>query len=51
MEKEDVRTEYQNTKRDIANLLGFFECELGKMPQEIDWTHVGNLKLYMPTIC
>jgi hypothetical protein len=44
MAKKDVKTEYQNAKSDIANLLGFFECELGKTPQEIDWTHVGSLK-------
>jgi len=44
MAKEDVKTEYQNAKSDITNLLGFFECELGKTPQEIDWTHVGSLK-------
>ena len=44
MAKEDVKTEYQNAKSDIANLLGFFECELGKTPQEIHWGHVGDLK-------
>ena len=44
MAKEDVKTEYENAKSDIANLLGFFECELGKTPQEIDWTHVGSLR-------
>jgi hypothetical protein len=42
--KEDAKTEYETAKSDIANLLGFFECELGKTPQEIDWTHVGSLK-------
>ena len=44
MAKEDVKTEYENAKNDIANILGFFECELGKQPQEIDWTHVGSLR-------
>ena len=44
MAKEDVKTEYQNAKSDIANLLGFFECELGKAPKEINWGHVGDLK-------
>ena len=44
MAKEDVKTEYETAKSDIANLLGFFECELGKTPQEIDWTHVGSLR-------
>lgn len=44
MAKEDVKTEYQNAKNDIANLLGFFECELGKAPKEINWGHVGDLK-------
>ena len=44
MAKQDVKTEYENAKSDIANLLGFFECELGKTPKEIDWTHVGSLR-------
>jgi hypothetical protein len=44
MAKEDVKTEYQNAKSDIANLLGFFECELGKAPKEINWNHVGDMK-------
>jgi hypothetical protein len=44
MAKQDAKTEYETAKSDIANLLGFFECELGKTPQEIDWTHVGSLR-------
>ena len=44
MAKEDVKIEYQKAKSDIANLMGFFECELGKTPQEIHWGHVGDLK-------
>lgn len=44
MAKEDVKTEYQNAQSDIANLLGFFECELGKTPKEINWGHVGSLR-------
>lgn len=44
MATNDVKTEYENAKNDIANLLGFFECELGKQPKELHWGHVGNLK-------
>lgn len=44
MAKEDAKTEYETAKSDIANLLGFFECELSKTPKEINWTHVGSLK-------
>ena len=44
MATRDVKTEYQAAKSDIANLLGFFECELGKQPKELHWDHVGNLK-------
>ena len=44
MAKEDVKTEYQTIQSDIANLLGFFECELGKQPKDLHWGHVGNLR-------
>ena len=44
MAKQDVKTEYETAKSDIANLLGFFECELGKTPKEINLGHVGDLK-------
>lgn len=35
--------EYKKAKFDIANLLGWFECELGKELKEVDWSHVGSL--------
>ena len=44
MAARDLKTEYQAAKSDIANLLGFFECELGKEPNELHWGHLGNLK-------
>lgn len=44
MAKQDVKTEYQNAKSDIANLLGFFECELGKEPKNLNWVHVEELR-------
>jgi hypothetical protein len=44
MATKDVKTEYQTAKSDVANLLGFFECELGKQPKELHWGHVGSLK-------
>jgi hypothetical protein len=44
MAKEDVKTEYQTVQSDIANLLGFFECQLGKQPKDLHWGHVGNLR-------
>lgn len=43
MAKEDAQTAYTQAKTDIANLLGWFECELNKTPGKIDWTHVGSL--------
>lgn len=43
MATNDVKTQYENAKEDIANLLGFFECELEKQPEKIDWSHVGTL--------
>lgn len=49
MATQDAKTEYQNAKSDIANLLGFFECELGKCklgnaPHDINWAQVGDMK-------
>ena len=35
---------YATARSDIANLLGWFECELAKRPQSIDWGHVGSLQ-------
>jgi hypothetical protein len=39
----NVNDEYKKAKIHIANILGWFECELQKEPQEIDWSHVGSL--------
>lgn len=43
MAKQDAKTAYETAKKDIANLLGWFECELAKERATIDWTHVGTL--------
>ena len=43
MAKQDVKTEYETAKSDIANLLGWFECELQKEPEAIQWPRVGTL--------
>ena len=43
MAKQDVKTAYETTKKDIANLLGWFECELSKEPANINWAQVGTL--------
>ena len=37
----------KNTRQDIGNLMGWLECELGKLPQTNDtlnWAQVGELK-------
>jgi hypothetical protein len=43
MATQDVKTAYETAKNDIANLLGFFECELSKEFDTLDWGHVGTL--------
>lgn len=43
MADKDVKTEYKNAKNDIANLLGWFECELEKEPATLNWAHLGDL--------
>jgi hypothetical protein len=40
---EKLRTAYTEAKADIANLLGWFECELQKQPANLNWAHVGTL--------
>ena len=42
--KQEAKKAYDNAKNDIANLLGFFECEIGKTPDKINWGHVGTLE-------
>ena len=44
MATKDVKTAYDNAKTDIANLLGFFECELEKERTVIQWGWVASLK-------
>ena len=44
MAKEDVKTEYQTVHSDIANLLEFFDRQLGKQPKALHWCPVGNLR-------
>jgi SpoVK/Ycf46/Vps4 family AAA+-type ATPase len=34
---------YRTAKFDIANLLGWFECELSRTHETIDWADVGSL--------
>lgn len=40
---KDAKAAYDRAKNDIANLLGFFECELQKEPTEVNWAHTGTL--------
>lgn len=40
---ELLKKSYANTKADIANLLGWFDCELEKEPEKLNWAHVGSL--------
>ena len=44
MATQDAKTAYDNAKNDIANLLGYFECELQKEPDKLNWGHVGTLE-------
>ncbi|HRT51978.1 MAG TPA: hypothetical protein P5279_15930 [Anaerohalosphaeraceae bacterium] len=44
MVKRDAKREYENTRSDIANLMGFFECELDKERTDILWGDVADLK-------
>ena len=43
MEKPDVKKAYKTAKGDIANLLGWFECELAKKPETVQWPLVDSL--------
>ena len=38
-----LKTAHESAKADIANLLGWFECELDKEPADLNWGHVGSL--------
>ncbi len=43
MATQDVKTAYDAAKNDIANLLGFFECELSKERTVVQWGWIGTL--------
>ncbi|MCE5185094.1 MAG: hypothetical protein LLF76_03095 [Planctomycetaceae bacterium] len=43
MSNQDAKTAYAAARKDIANLLGFFECEMGKDRQDVNWAHVGDM--------
>ncbi|MDH4201478.1 MAG: hypothetical protein OEV87_01115 [Phycisphaerae bacterium] len=40
---EKMKTAYNEAKTDIANLLGWFECEMQKEPAKLNWAHIGTL--------
>jgi len=42
--KDHKERAIKNTKADIANLMGFLECEMAKQPEDMDWARIGNLK-------
>ena len=39
-----LKKAYAETKADIGNLLGWFECELEKNPTSLNWGHLGSLE-------
>ena len=41
--EEKMKNAYTEAKSDIANLLGWFECELQKEPTNLNWGQVGTL--------
>ena len=43
MANADLTKAYDSVKTDIANLLGWFECELDKQPTDLNWARVGSL--------
>ena len=43
MANAELKKAYDSAKTDIANLLGWFECELDKEPADLNWAHVGSL--------
>ena len=40
---QTARQAYDAAMADIANLMGWLECELDKTPETIQWPHVGSL--------
>lgn len=41
---QEIAARYNTVKNDIANLLGFFECELSKERPVLDWSSIGTLQ-------
>jgi hypothetical protein len=41
---QEINDRYNAVKTDIANLLGFFECELSKDKPVLDWSGIGTLQ-------
>ena len=41
---QEIKDRYNTVKNDIANLLGFFECELTKEKPILDWSSIGTLQ-------
>lgn len=41
---QEIKDRYNTVKNDIANLLGFFECELTKEKPILDWSSLGTLQ-------
>ena len=44
MENTDAKKACDEAKADIANLLGWFECELAKDPPAPTWSRAGSLE-------
>ena len=42
-ETSTAQQAYQAAMADIANLIGWLECELDKTPETIQWPQVGSL--------
>lgn len=43
MENQDVKKAYETAKSDVASLLGWFDCELEKQPEKLNWGNVGDM--------
>ncbi len=42
--KQTAKQAYNAAKTDIANLMGWLECELEKEPADLHWGHAGSLQ-------
>jgi hypothetical protein len=43
-DKQTAKQAYDAAKTDIANLMGWLECELEKEPADLNWGHTGSLQ-------